>query len=192
MPERPLVSIITVVSNLYESGLEKYLKECIRAVRNQTYGNVEHIIIDNASSDVTLDLLKKYSSKGIIRYVSDPFSNAAVGMNMGIERAQGEYIAILDIDERYYINDAIRLSVEAIEKNGAVFSYADAIILKRDEIKIVKGELEKFIYAMPFSYASMFAKRAVILALNKFDETYETGFKYDLIERMVLKDMLAN
>lgn len=84
--DKPLISIITVVFN----G-EKYLEETIQSVINQTYSNVEYIIIDGGSSDGTLDIIKKYEDK-IDYWVSEKDRGISDAFNKGVKVAKGDYI----------------------------------------------------------------------------------------------------
>ena len=87
---RPLISIITVVFNC-----EKYLEETIKSVINQTYDNIEYIIIDGGSSDGTLDIIKKYEDK-ITYWVSEKDGGIYDAMNKGIELSHGEWINFMN------------------------------------------------------------------------------------------------
>ena len=60
------VTVITVVYNLIKSGRVKYFKQMLRSVRNQTYKNIEHIVMDGKSTDGTLSLLDKYQKEKAI------------------------------------------------------------------------------------------------------------------------------
>jgi glycosyltransferase involved in cell wall biosynthesis len=91
----PLVSIITTTFNR-GSVIEKAM--C--SVFEQTYPNIEYVVIDAASSDQTLDVLHKYEDK-IDYFLSEPDSGMYVGMNKGLELAHGDYIIILNSDDWY-------------------------------------------------------------------------------------------
>ena len=65
-------------------------------MHNQNYENVEHIIIDGASNDGTLELLKEYEDKGWIKVYSEPDDGVYYAMNKGIDKANGKYIAFLN------------------------------------------------------------------------------------------------
>lgn len=93
--DKPLVSIITVVLN----G-EKYLEETILSVLNQTYDNVEYIIIDGGSTDGTLDIIKKYEH-AIDYWVSERDRGIYDTMNKGITVASGEWIELLNAGDFY-------------------------------------------------------------------------------------------
>ncbi len=89
----PLITVVTVVFN----GV-KTLEETIKSVINQTYPNVEYIIIDGGSTDGTLDIIKKYED--IIDYwVSEPDKGIYDAMNKGIFLALGEFVYFLGCDD---------------------------------------------------------------------------------------------
>jgi len=89
----PLITIITVVYN----G-EKYLEETIKSVINQTYPNVEYIIIDGGSTDGTLDIIKKYEDY-IDYWVSEKDKGIYDAMNKGILVSNGKYLLFLNADD---------------------------------------------------------------------------------------------
>ena len=81
-------SIITVVYNNSTT-----IESCIQSVQNQTYKNVEHIIIDGGSTDGTLDIIKTYDH---IRWVSEPDQGIYDAMNKGIRKAKDKYVFFLN------------------------------------------------------------------------------------------------
>jgi len=106
----PLVSIVTPVFN----G-EKYLEETIISVLNQTYPNIEYIIIDGGSTDGTLDIIRKYEN-----YISYWVSEADDGMydaiNKGFHFSNGQFLAWLNSDDFYNIG-AVECVVDAFKSN---------------------------------------------------------------------------
>lgn len=89
----PLISIITVVYN----G-EKYLEETILSIINQTYNNIEYIIIDGGSTDSTLDIIQKYQDK-ISYWISEKDKGIYDAWNKGISFTHGEWIMFLGADD---------------------------------------------------------------------------------------------
>lgn len=94
--DKPLISIITVVFN----G-EKYLEETIQSVINQTYDNVEYIIIDGGSTDGTLDIIKKYKDQ-IDYWVSEPDGGIYDAMNKGVKLATGMWINCMNGGDAFF------------------------------------------------------------------------------------------
>jgi glycosyltransferase involved in cell wall biosynthesis len=89
----PLISIITVVYNNVNT-----LEQTILSVINQTYKNIEYIIIDGGSTDGTVDIIKKYEDK-LTYWVSEPDRGIYDAMNKGIYKATGEWIYFLGSDD---------------------------------------------------------------------------------------------
>lgn len=99
----PLVTIIIPVYNT-----EKYLKKCLNSVVNQTYKNLEIIVINDASSDNSLAILENYAKKyKNIKLVNNPVNlGVSISRNIGLDCANGDYIYFLDSDD-FIRNDAI-------------------------------------------------------------------------------------
>ena len=83
----PKVTVVTVTRNLIKNGREQYFRQCLESVYEQVYSNVEHIVIDGASNDGTLDILKEYQKKKWITYYSEPDNGIYDAMNKGIKKA---------------------------------------------------------------------------------------------------------
>lgn len=110
----PLVSIITVT---YNAG--KLLEETIFSIQNQTYKNIEHIIIDAFSKDDTLEYIKKYEDN-IAYWKSEKDKGIYDGMNKGLEAATGDYVWFLNAGDIIECNDTL-------EKVIKVSGYADIL-----------------------------------------------------------------
>ncbi|MCK5676917.1 MAG: glycosyltransferase [Flavobacteriaceae bacterium] len=99
--DKPLISIVTVVFN----G-EEYLEKTIKSVINQSYDNVEYIIIDGSSTDGTLDIIKKYEDQ-IDYWVSEKDNGVYDGMNKGIDLASGKWINFMNAGDTFYDTQTI-------------------------------------------------------------------------------------
>ena len=89
------VSVITVVRNAQET-----IADTIKSVANQTYSNVEHIIIDGASTDNTLAIIEQHKDQ-IASIVSEPDNGLYDAMNKGVLLATGDVIGMLNADDVY-------------------------------------------------------------------------------------------
>jgi len=115
--------LVSVIMPCYNS--EKYLKEAIESVLNQTYPKVELIVIDDGSSDASRDVIKSYGDK--IRAIYQENSGACIARNAGLSVAKGEYIQFLDADD-LLDDQAIERCVAAIDPDtDIVFGNYDQI-----------------------------------------------------------------
>lgn len=120
MKKDPLVSIITTVFN----G-EKYLVQCIQSVLEQNYPFIEHIFIDGASSDHTVEILEHYHTKypDRIKYLSEPDCGPCDAWNKGLKLAQGDIMGWLGSDD-LYTSQAIETVVNVfVSKKECHFVY---------------------------------------------------------------------
>lgn len=104
----PLVSIIVPVYNV-----EAYLERCLDSIINQSYINIELIIVDDGSTDRSPEIIKKYTDSAII--ISQKNKGLASARNSGLKQAHGEYICFVDSDD-YLFEDAISTLVYNIER----------------------------------------------------------------------------
>jgi len=124
-PGKPLLSVITVVRN----G-EEHLERTIRSVINQSYDNIEYIIIDGASTDGTVDIIKKYEDL-IDYWMSEPDSGVYDAMNKGVAIAKGDWVYFLGcsdilLDNLIYIANKF--------KDGDAIYYGDVYMPKLHKI----------------------------------------------------------
>jgi len=114
-----LVSIITPNFNA-----SKFVVDCLKSVQNQTYGNWEMIIIDDASTDNSVAIIENcISGDDRIRLVKlNENSGPAVARNVGIEASKGDYIAFLDSDDSW-ISEKLEIQVVFMQKNDIALSF---------------------------------------------------------------------
>jgi putative colanic acid biosynthesis glycosyltransferase len=92
----PLVTVITVCRNILDAGRREHFLEMFNSVTAQTYPNIEHVIIDGASTDGTIDFIQQtILGQNNIRFFSEPDSGIYDAMNKGIHWANGEFVAFL-------------------------------------------------------------------------------------------------
>jgi len=118
----PLVSIIVPVFN----GV-KYLEACIESVLSQSYPHIEHIFIDGGSTDGTVDMLSRYSTKypDRVRFISEPDEGAWDAVNKGVRIGKGEIFGVLGADDTYEPG-AIQAIVDFFRANpGAHLVFGD-------------------------------------------------------------------
>jgi glycosyltransferase involved in cell wall biosynthesis len=104
------VSLITVCFNSAET-----IRDTLESVRKQTYVNIEHIIVDGASSDNTMDIVQEYGH--VSRVISEPDKGLYDAMNKGVELATGDLVGILNSDDFFESDDVVASVVETFHKN---------------------------------------------------------------------------
>ena len=109
------ISIITVCYNIIDSGRKQYFKQMLDSVKEQSYDNIEHVIIDGASSDGSVEYIKhliKDDQRTV--FVSEPDTGIYDAMNKGWRLAKGDYIAYLNSDDFYHNLSCIEHVVKSI------------------------------------------------------------------------------
>lgn len=128
----PLVTIVTPTYNR-----EAYLRWTINSVRNQTYSNLEHIVVDGASTDGTIELLRKMERTYRMRWTSAPDAGMYHAINDGLQHARGEILAYLNSDDVYF-PWAVEAVVDAFQRHPeADFIYGDALAVDDETGKAV-------------------------------------------------------
>ncbi len=159
MINAPLISIITVVYN----G-EKYLKQAIESVINQTYKNIEYIIIDGGSTDNTLNIIKNYH-QNISKWVSEPDNGLYDAMNKGIKLATGELIGMVNSDDWYELNAVEIIVNEYLKNDNKQIFHSDRYDVYKDGSRkkyAFNPSVFKFKYfSMTYSHPTMFVHRDI-------------------------------
>jgi glycosyltransferase involved in cell wall biosynthesis len=106
--KNPLVSIIVAVFNE-----EKYLNRCLQSLKNQSYKDIEIIIVDDGSTDKSRNIIKQYN----VKYLSISHSGPGVARNKGAQAAKGEILVFVDAD-MYYDKEYIKELVKPIVKKN--------------------------------------------------------------------------
>jgi glycosyltransferase involved in cell wall biosynthesis len=181
----PLISIITVVYN----G-EKYLQQTIDSVYNQTYKNIEYIIIDGGSTDNTLEIVEQNKDK-ISKWVSEPDDGLYDAMNKGIGLATGKLIGTINSDDWYELN-AIELTVNTYLSNQtAQIIHANRYDVYPDnskkEYKFNPSSFKFKFIGMTYSHPSIFATKEVYQRYS-----YNTSLKSLSDYQFILKAYLNN
>lgn len=114
---------------------ERYLKESIDSVLNQTYQNLELVAIDDGSTDNSNKILASYAEKEKrVRRLSQRNAGQAKARNTGIQASQGEYIAFLDQDD-LWVRDKLALQVKAISENKVDVVYSSGFVFDEDNVE---------------------------------------------------------
>ena len=184
-----LVSIVTPSYNQAE-----FIEETILSVQNQTYPFVEHVIVDGASTDGTLEILKKYADK--INCISERDNGETEAMNKGIKMARGDIIAFVSSDNT--------LKLDAVEKVVSFFKHHPEVdmvfgghktIDKNEKVLEVIYPPKNFsvkrlirkLGSYGISEPATFIKKGVLEEMGGFDEKIKYANEMDLFIRIGMK-----
>lgn len=182
MKQGPIkISVITVCYNSVSS-----IEDTINSVINQTYPNIEYIIIDGGSTDGTKEIIEKYADK-IDCWVSEPDKGIYDAMNKGISRATGEWIHFKNSGDFFFAPDSIsEIFKEPIDED-AIIVHGDCQILFKNKIEILNPPgKENYKYIMPFFHPSMFV-RASYHKANLFDSSLRSSADYKFVYQSLQK-----
>lgn len=182
----PKITIVTATYNLIKAGRKEFFKKCIESIYSQTYKNFEHIIIDGASDDGTLDLIKEIAPRSTV--ISEPDKGIYDAFNKGVKKASGEYVHFLNSDDYYTDKKSLEISAKYLSATDADFSCSDCYFVdENDKItNIFYAEPEVFFYYIPFCHQSMIVKKEALIKAGFFDTKYKIAADYDLIIDLIL------
>lgn len=139
MPNAPLVSIIVPSFN---QGV--FIRDTVQSCLDQDYRPIEIIVVDGASTDNTVEVLKSFGDIPELKWVSEPDKGVVDAVNKGLTRASGEMAGIQSSDD-FYLPGAIKTCVKKLQKNPKVsFVFGDIIKINADGYELSRHVLEAY------------------------------------------------
>lgn len=177
----PLVSIIVPTFNR-----SAYLKKCVDCILSQTYSNFEVVIIDDASTDDTGEIIKKYDDDRIRYFNYGKIKNISKSRNLGISLAKGDVIAFTDDDDKW---NKTKLELQMKYLGNYDFICTNGNFINEDD-EIIHQKLidvdhnflittESLLYVNLILTSSVLIKKEVLLNSELFDENKMTSFSED-------------
>jgi glycosyltransferase involved in cell wall biosynthesis len=178
------ISLITVVFNRQDT-----IGEAIESVMRQTHADYEHIILDGASSDETLEVVRRYTHPKA-RIVSEPDEGIYDALNKGLELAAGEIIGIVHSDDFFAHASVLEKVVQAFADPEIDLVYGDLDYVTGHDTEVVVRHWRSGAFRpaslrwgwMP-PHPTVFVRRQVIEALGGYDKSYQIAGDYDAILR---------
>lgn len=170
----PLISIITITYNA-----ESEIRPTLESLNRQTFRNFEHLVIDGASSDNTLSIVKEMSPDSIV--ISEPDKGLYDAMNKGLRAAKGEYVLFLNAGDSLHSPDILR---RYADQRGANIIYGDTIIVdsERNFIKPRHLSAPKKLTFKSFSKGMLVCHQAFMVRRNispEYDLQYRFSADYE-------------
>lgn len=128
--DRPLISVITITFNAAET-----LPITMKSIREQSFQNFEHLVIDGASTDDTIMIARRMGKPGL-RIVSEPDDGLYDAMNKGVRMARGYYLLFLNSGDRFHTTDTLQAYAGAIMDSSPDIIYGDTDIVNLEGERI--------------------------------------------------------
>ena len=184
------ISVITVCFNSAET-----LRDNLESVKNQTYQNIEHIIIDGGSSDNTLEILDNFKNDLVV--VSEKDSGIYNAMNKGISLASGEIIGFLNSDDYFYSDDVVKEYADGFSSLSNKIIFGDLQFVSKENEARIRSWIsstfseEKINFGWIPPHPTFYARKELFENYGGFDESLRFAADYDLMIRF-LKEFPEN
>lgn len=178
------ISIITIT---YNSGTK--LQRALDSVRSQTYPDIEHVIVDGASTDGTREIIEAYAKQHKnVRWISEPDGGIYNALNKGIRMATGDIIGFLHSDDVLYSSDSIGQIAAAFDSPEVDVVYGDLQycngprVIRRWKSNDFHPRALKYGWMPP--HPTVYVRRKVYEQVGEYDEWFRIAADYDMILRI--------
>ena len=186
------VTIITVTFNS-----EKYIRDCIESVISQGYPDIEHLVIDNLSTDNTLSIVTEYEGK-IAKVVSEQDKGMYDAINKGMQMATGDIIGILNSDDMLASSDVIESIVRCFKEYDVDSLYGDLVYVDqyntRKVLRYWKGfpyKRYRFNYGWMPAHPTFYFRRDLLQELGGYQSHYFTAADYEFMARYLYRHRIS-
>ena len=183
---------ISIITATYNSG--KTVTDTLESVLHQSYNDFEYLIIDGASKDDTMTIVKEYEPRfeGRLRYISEPDKGLYDAMNKGLKMATGDVVGILNSDDFYTSDDALQVIADAFSSNDIDATYGDIHFVNDSDLtKMVRYYSSSVFrrslmrYGMMPAHPSFYCKRDVYERYGSFDTSYRVAADFENLLRLI-------
>ena len=181
---KPVLSVITIVYNNVRD-----IERTMLSVLNQTYNAVEYIVVDGASSDGTLDIIKRYESR-LAKFISEKDKGIYDAMNKGLALATGDYVIFMNSGDEFYADDTVAKVFAAAPGTDIYYGETEMVNNERESLgrrrhkAPAKFNWRSFKYGMSVSHQAIYIKR---ILTEPYDPRYQLSADIDWIIRAAKK-----
>lgn len=192
------ITILTVVYNC-----EKYIEEAINSVLEQTYDDIEYIVVDGKSSDNTWSIIQriKRNTDGqphhITRAISEKDEGLYDAINKGVRMATGDYIGVVHANDRFYSADVIEHVARKLAETHCDLLYGDGMFVNADNVSQEtrnwvggKYSKRKVRYGWLPLHPTVYIKKAVYERYGLYDKSFRIAGDTDLLVRLLYSQNL--
>lgn len=174
---------VTIITVCYNSELT--IKRTIKSVLNQTYKNIEYIIVDGKSQDNTLHIVKKYEPLfgGRMKIISETDSGIYDAMNKGIRRATGKLIGIINSDD-FYENDAVEKIVKHYTNENYLILYGMVRVIEDEKESAIHFFSHDFLRKRMIAHPACFITKAIYSEIQLYDTKYVSAADFDFMLKL--------
>ena len=183
---------ITIITATYNSA--KTVKDTFESILRQSYTDYEYIIIDGASKDDTLALIKQYEPRfeGRMKYISEPDKGLYDAMNKGLKMATGDVVGILNSDDFYTSDDALQTIADAFNANDIDATYGDIHFVNDDDLTKMVRYYSSSVFKRSYmrfglmpAHPSFYCKRSIYEKYGAFDTSYRIAADFENLLRLI-------
>ena len=189
------ISIITVTCNSAATICNTF-----DSILQQTYYNIEYIVVDGASTDGTVDIIKEYEPlfNGRMKWISEKDNGLYDAMNKGIKLASGDVIGMLNSDDFYVDNEVIEDIVNIFMTHNTDSIHGNLLFVKEnDTSKVVRRWIGSSYRDNGFkkgwhpAHPTFYVKREIYEKLGGFDNSFEVSSDFELMLRFIEKNKIS-
>jgi len=180
------ISLITVSYNSAET-----ITDTIESIHSQDFDDIEYIIVDGASKDNTVEIIKSYGAK-IDKWISEPDKGIYDAMNKAIKMATGDVVGILNSDDFYSATNVISQVADAFGDSTIDAVFGDLVFVDPKNLKKVvrkyssaKWYPEKFAKGFMPAHPTFFVRRKYYEQIGLFKTDYKIAADYELLIRFL-------
>jgi glycosyltransferase len=188
------ISIITVVHNN-----EKHIKGCIDSVINQTYKNIEYIIVDGGSTDGTVDIIQNSKVKILnCVFLSEKDNGIYDAINKGIKNSNGDVIGLLHSDDVFADNSVVEQVVSKFDNSKTDSVYGDLEYVSANDTnkrlrywRAGECDIKKLKHGWMPPHPAFFVKREVFSKFGLYSTGYKVAADYEMVLRLLWRERIT-